>query len=203
MQELAVAGQRLEGVAERVAVVEHSAQTGFLAFVLFDHIGLQAAAAADNMCQGIGAPLDQAAGMLFQPGEEFGVENHAVLDHFGQPGAVLPHGKGLQHRRIDQHAARLPETADHVLGGGQVDTDFAAHRTIDLGQERRGNLKERQAAREGGGHKARQIADHSAADSDNRRLAVGSEVEELSPQLLGDVDRFHRLARFDHQEIDA
>ena len=44
VQERAVAAQGLQGVGERVPVVEHRPRTGLLALVAADHVGLQPAA---------------------------------------------------------------------------------------------------------------------------------------------------------------
>ena len=56
------------------------------------------------------------------------------------------------------------ERADHVLGFGQIDAHLAAHRAIDLGQQRGGHLQEAEPAGVGGGDEAGQVADHPAAD---------------------------------------
>ena len=137
-----------------------------------------------------------------QPGEELGVQDHAVLDHFRQAGAIFAHGQRGQHARVDQHAPRLPERADHVLGPGQVHAHLAADGAVDLGQERRGHLNQRQAAGIRGGGEAGQIPDHAAADRHDGRLAIGPQLQQLLPQVIGHFHAFGGFAGFDHQQID-
>ena len=49
VQQLAVAGHGFQGVAKRVAVVEHRPQAGLFAFVGLDDVGLQPATAGDDV----------------------------------------------------------------------------------------------------------------------------------------------------------
>ena len=78
--------------------------------------------------------------------------------------------QGGQRGRVDQHAQRLQERADHVLRLGQVDAHLAAHGAVDLGQERGGHLEEAEAPGVGGGDEAGQVADHAAADGHRPRV---------------------------------
>ena len=72
--------------------------------------------------------------MFLQVGEEFLVQNHAVFNDLGQAGAIFA-GRAAsteQPYRSARHVAA--KGADHVSGARQVDADFTADRTIDLGQ---------------------------------------------------------------------
>ncbi len=202
VQQLAVAGKRLEGVAERMAEVQHGPQPALLAFVLFDHAGFQPAAAGDHRNQHAVVALAQGGRVVLKIAEELGVENHAVLDHFRQAGAVLVGGQGGQAVRVDQHAQRLQERTDHVLRFGQVDAHLAAHRAIDLGQQRRGDLKETKPAGVGGGHESGDVADDSAADGRHDRLAVRAQIEQALPQSRHQPHRLALLAGIDGDDVN-
>ena len=142
--------------------------------------------------------------MGFEVGEQFGVERHAVLDHFAQSGAILARREGVERRGVDQHAERLEERPDHVLRLRQIDADLAADGAVDLGEQRRRDLQEADAAGVGGGDEAGQVADHSAADGDDQRTAIGLQLEEALPQPGGHVDRLRLLARLhrDDENVD-
>ena len=111
--------------------------------------------------------------MGFEIGEQLGVEDHAVLDHLAQSGAILARREGVERGGVHQHAQRLEERPDHVLRFRQIDADLAADGAVDLGQQRRRDLQEAEAAGEGGGDEAGQIADDAAADGHDQRTAVG------------------------------
>ena len=117
--------------------------------------------------------------------------------------AIFARRQGFQRGDVDQYAQRLEEGPDHVLRLGQIDADLAAHGTIDLGQERGGNLQEADAPGVGGGDEAGQVADHAAADRDDHRLAVGVQLEHALPEPGGHVERLRRFARLDGHDVDS
>jgi hypothetical protein len=88
---------------------------------------------------------------------------------------------------ISATTLRLVERADHVLAERMIDARLAADRRIDLRQQRRGHLDERHAAHVAGGRETGHVADHAAAECDQRRLAIGT----LGEQPVEDqVERF-------------
>ena len=95
--------------------------------------------------------------------------DHAVLDDFVQPGAELAARQRRQQRRIDDDRERLVEGADQVLAERVVDADLAADRAVDLRQQRRRHLDDRDAAQVGRRGEAGDVADDAAADGDDRR----------------------------------
>ena len=147
-------------------------------------------------------PAEQPGDVGLEVVEQLRVEDHAVLDHFAQSGAIVSLGQRVERRRVDQDAHRLQERADHVLRARQIDADLAADAAVDLGQQRRGDLEEADAPGVGGRDEPGQIADHAAADGDDDRLAVGAEFEEPFPESGGHLDRLARFARLDGHEID-
>ena len=114
-------------MAERVAVVQHGTQAGRFKFVAFDDICLQAAASGDDVSQHVGPSRMNGFHMVFEIREELGVEDHAVLHHFGQSRAVLTIGQRLQHGGVDEDTDRLVKGPDHVLGERVIDPSLASH----------------------------------------------------------------------------
>ena len=60
------------------------------------------------------------------------------------------------------------ERADQVLAQRVVDADLAADRAVDLRQQRRRHLDDRDAAQIGRRREAGDVADDAAADGDER-----------------------------------
>ena len=116
MQPGAVAAHRLEGVGERVAVVQHRPQARLLALVLLDDVALSRQLRATMCRTASGSRCRIGLGVRLQVGEELRVEDDAVLDDLGQAAAVLAVGQRGQGGRVDPDADRLVEGADQVLG---------------------------------------------------------------------------------------
>ena len=76
---------RLQGVAEGVAQVEQGALAG-LTLIFGDDGGLGLAALQHGLAPRRGVPLDHGGTVLFQPGEEGGIVDQAVLGHLGIAG---------------------------------------------------------------------------------------------------------------------
>ena len=91
-----------------------------------------------------------------------------------QAGAVLAPRQRSQEQGIGDDEARRVEGADEVLAGREVHADLAADRRVDLRQQRRRHLDERDAAQEGRGREARHVADDAAPDGHDDRPAVGA-----------------------------
>ena len=85
-----------------------------------------------------------------------GVEDHAVLDHLGQPAAQLAGG---QRGRASSVSIQTPtgwwNAPMMFLAPRVVDADLAADRAVDLGQQRRRDHQQRQPAGVGRGDEAR------------------------------------------------
>ena len=63
----------------------------------------------------------------------------------------------------------LVERADQVLAERMVDADLAADGAVDLREQRRRHVDERDAAQVGGRGESGHVADDAAADGDDRR----------------------------------
>ncbi len=177
MQPGAVAHAGLDGVAEGVAEVEQRALTAF-ALVLHHHLGLVAAGTFDGIGQHIGIARQQRIQVGFQPGEESRVADQSVFDHLGETGGQLAVRECVQRCRVGDHAARLVERADHVLAERVIDAGLAAHRGVDLRQQRGRHLDEIHTALIAGGGKSGDIADHTAAQRDEGDITVAAVLQQ-------------------------
>jgi hypothetical protein len=175
---VAVAGGGFEGVAYGVAEVEDGAEAGF-GFVLADDGGFDGAAAGDDTGEFAGLELEEAGQGAFELREECGVVDNAVFDDFGEAGAVFAAGEGAEGIQIAQHESGLPEGADEVLSGGEVDAGFASYGAIDLGEEGGGYLDEGDSAEVGGGDESGEVTDDAPAQGHDEGAAfqaMGGEV---------------------------
>ena len=93
------------------------------------------------------------------------IADQPILDHFGEAGGDSRPG-GFESVGVREHDLRLIERADHVLAARMVDSGFAAHRRIDLREERgRGTVNVGHAAQVRSGGKTREIAIRPAANA--------------------------------------
>src|SRR4029079_3967802 len=70
------------------------------------------------------------------------------------------------------------EGSDQVLSQLVVDANLAANRCVDLREQRRGNVDERDAAQVGGGSEAGDVTDDPSAERDEGRGTVGVRTDE-------------------------
>ncbi len=171
MPEAAVFRHRLEGVADRVAEVQYSAQPR-LPLVLFDDIAFDAAAIRDHGRQDARLTRKQPRHLRTHLIEERPVGDDAVLDDFVQARPELATRQRRQESRIDDHRGGLVVGADQVLPRGVVDADLSADCAVHLGQQRRRHLDDRNAAQIGSGREPGRVADDAAAGGDDRGGAI-------------------------------
>ena len=179
----AEAGLGLERMAEGMAEIEQRAQVGGLALVGGHDARLGTAALLDRV-GALGRVARQHRGaVLLAPCPERRIVDQPVLRDLGIARQQLAPGQGVEHLGVGQHQPRLVEGADQVLAMARVDAGLAADRGIDLRQQGGRHLDEVDAAQQRRGGKAGEIADHAAAQRDQRRLAVGPLVEQRIHQL--------------------
>ena len=94
------------------------------------------------------------------------------------------------------------ERADEVLALGQVDAGLAADRGIDLRDERRRDLDERDAAEVGRGEEPRRVAERPATDRDDRLAPLDPESRQLARRVLDDRQALRRLALGQQDVLD-
>jgi len=169
-----VAGDGLDGVADRVAVVQEGAAAGF-AFIFGDDGGLDGDRAGDQVGRGEGRAID---GGCFEVADEGLVEDEAVLEEFGPAVAELAVGEGAEEEGVDDDGARLREGADEVLAAGVVDAGFAADGSVGHGEEGGGRVEEGDAAEDGGCGEPGEVGDDAAAEGDDEVRPLNPVVDE-------------------------
>jgi hypothetical protein len=100
--------------------------------------------------------------MGLEPFEERDIANRGGLDDLGETRCQLAIRQGRQAIRVDQHGERLVERPDHVLAQRVIDTGLAAHRRIDLRQQRGRHLHERHPTLVDGRGETGEVADDPA-----------------------------------------
>ena len=166
MEEFAVAGDILDGVADGVAEIEQGPQAGALLLVLRHDPGLDRDVAGDERREG------GARGGGIEVVEHGGVADDGVLDDLGKAFAVFAVGQGFEREGIGEHQPWLVEGADEVFTGTGVDAGLAADGAVDLRDDGGGNLHAGDAAEVDGGDESGEVANHPAAEGDDKRTAV-------------------------------
>ena len=193
MGQARVARRGLEGVADRVAVVEDVAQLG-LALVALDDRGLQAARSGDDRLEHPELTRAQRCEVALELGEVSRVQYDPVLDDLGEPGTELALGQRARHRRVDDHQPGLVEGADQVLGQGMVDRGLASDGGVDLGEHRGRELDDVDAAHIGRRREAGHVTHGAAAERQHRGGSVQTSRQQLVPTALGDLQGLGALA---------
>ena len=125
------------------------------------------------------------------------------LHRLTERGPPLPLGQGREHADIDDDRGRLMERADEVLALRQVDRGLAPDRGVDLGDERRRDVHDRDAAQVRRGEEAGGVAERPATDGDDRLVALDPEPRQLARRGLEDRQALGRLALGKHHGRDG
>ncbi len=106
---------------------------------------------------------------------------------------------------VGEHHARLVEGADHVLAERVVDRGLAADGRIDLREQGRRHLDERDAALIDRRGKAGDVADHTAAQRDDRGASLAAVLEQRIENRIERLPVLVVLAigQDDAQRVDA
>ncbi len=182
-------GRRLESVPDGMAVVQDPAQLGLL-LVALDHLSFEAAGAGHNGLEGGQIPGEELRHGILQFPEIPRVQNDAVLDDLGQPGAELALGERGESPRIDDHHAGLMESADQVLASRVVDRGLAPDRRVHLGEKGGRNLDEIHAAHVRRGREASQVTHGAPAERHHGGATVAAQVQQAVPQGAGHIESF-------------
>ena len=119
-----------------------------------------------------GPPANTSRQLASSHSKKCSVAEQPVLHHLGIAGAELALRQRVEQRGVGDHQDRLIERADQVLALAGVDRGLAADRGIDLRQQRGRNLHVIDAAAHHRRGKAREIADHAAAERDHEIAAL-------------------------------
>ena len=111
------------------------------------------------------SPAKIDAALRLEPGEEGGIAEKAVFRDFGIACREFAAGQRVEKGDVGKDGARLVERADEILAVRRIDAGLAADRGIDLGQQRRRNLDEVDAAAQDRCGKAGEIADDAATQA--------------------------------------
>jgi len=183
----------LDGVTDRMAEVENGPQV-LLAFVANHDLRLDLAVAGDQFGQDVLLAGSDRLGIRFLPRQERRVADRGVLDAFAQPGRVVTPRQRRQQVGIDHHRARLVEGADEVLAGRVVQPGLPAHRRVDGGFQRGGDLDEADAAQPSRRDEPPEIPDHAAPERDDQVSPFDPGFGQPVVQPPGKLARFTRLA---------
>ena len=162
----------LDAMSDAVAEVEQLAQAA-LALVLLHHRALDVDVARDEPGDaGEVAPeqVRRERGAL-ELLEELRIGDDRVLDDLAAAVGELLVAERAQAADVGDDGARLPKGAGEVLAVLKVDGGFAAHRGVDHGEKRGGDLHVGDAAHVRGGREARHIAHDAPAERDDDVVA--------------------------------
>ena len=196
----AIAHAGLDGVAKGVAKVQDGAQARFT-LVLAHHPGFDLTAAAHGVGQRSAIARQQGIHVRLQPVHEGHVGNRPVFDDFCQPGAEFARCQGVERGQVTHHQLGLVESANHVFAQRVVDGSFAAHRRIDLGQQRGRHLHKRHAAHVTGGGKAGHVAYHATAQGKQHGFAVTAMLQQGIKNQVQGLPGFVLLAIGQHHGV--
>src|SRR5258706_7094291 len=142
--------------------------------------------------------------MRLQPGKERGIENQAVLDDLRKTGAELAIRQRFQSIRVRQHQLRLIKRANHVFAARVIDGRLTAHRGIHLSKQGGWNLNKGNSPLIGGGCESRDVADHTAAESDQRGFTIAGMLQQGIEYLVEGIPILMGLAigQYDRQHQD-
>ena len=187
-------------MGQRVPEVELAAVPR-LALVAFDDVGLDPYRRRNGVGQQVGIPAQRLESRPFDAFEQVGVGNNRGLDHLGQSGAKLPVGKRAQQRRIADHELRLGEGPGHILVPVDVHAVLAAHRSVDLPQQRRRDESEFHAAHVGRCGESRHVGDDAAPDRQHEGRTVHAQLDETAVDHLDGLHRLDALAQADQHGV--
>ena len=122
--------------------------------------------------------------MLLKIREEVRIVDDAVLDDLAEARVDLALRQRLHHGEVHEYGLRLVKGPDEVLAERVVDGYLAADARVDLRQEARRQLHERNAAHVRRRDEPCEVADDTAAERKDRRLAVEAELDSPRVELL-------------------
>lgn len=92
MQEFAIAGNRFDGVAKCMSVIQHCPQTSFFMLILGDNLSLELTGATNEMSQHFVIAGNDFGDVPFQIVEEVRIEDYPIFSDLGQTAAKFSFG---------------------------------------------------------------------------------------------------------------
>ena len=195
----AVALAPLDGVRQRVAVIEDLAQLRFL-LVGGDDFGFDGHRAPNQFRQHLPGRIERRLRVGLDEVEDRRVGDESRLDDLGHAGHDLVARQRLQCGQVDQDGCGLVERADQILARVGVDAGLAADGRVHHGQQRGGHVHDVHAAQPGGGREPGHVGGRSTAQADDRVLAPNPDAAQHLPD---EADDGQFLARLGVGEFDA
>ena len=178
MQHLTVWNRGLDAMTDGVAEVQQRADSQGFMLIRFHHACLDGDVAGDQI-RGNGATGGIQRGQIIQHRR---IPDGGMFDRLREALVKLAVRQRAQRFGIHDHQAGLVEGTQQVFPLGHIHAGLAADGGIHLRDDRRGNLHEGKSAVKDGGHEAREIAHHAAAERHDHRLAVMSRADHLAAQ---------------------
>ena len=190
MEEIAIPGGRLDRMAERVAEIEHRTP-GRVALVGQDDLDLRPRGSLDDFRDRAAVErgrvtLGDRLALRLEQLEQPLVAEGGHLRRLAERGPEVARRKRTEKRDVGNDGRRLVERPDEVFALGKVDSGLAADRAVDLGEERRRDLDERDAAKVGRGEEPGRVTERAPSDRDQRLTAFDPPPGELARRLLDD-----------------
>ena len=188
VEELAVAGRRLDGVPERVAQVQGDPSARRFVFALVGRARPPPSPRRSvrrprrrTRPEGVGrSPRAIAAPSASSSSNSRSSPRAAILTASPRAARRWRSGSVRSDGDVDDDRRGLVECADEVLALRQVHAGLAADRRVDLGDEGRRDVDERDAAQVRGGDEPGGIAERAATDGDDRLATLHPQPGEVA-----------------------
>ena len=175
--EALVFGHRFERVTGRVAEVQHAPRAR-LALVESNHLRLDRARFPDHGHERVCLAREDRAHLPIDALEETAARGHRVFDHLVEAGAEFPARQGFEQCRIRRHERGLMERTDQIFPERMIDAHLAADRAVDLSEQCRRHVDQRDAAQVSGRDEAGHVSDDAAPHRDDGCAAIGFELDQ-------------------------
>ncbi len=118
-----------------------------------------------------------------------------MLDDFGEALIEFAARQRLQNIEVINDQRGLMENADQIFPRARVHSGFPADRAVNHRQQRGWNLDMRNTAVINRRHESRNVANHPAAETNDKRLAIKSRCNHPVANRAGLLKRLRFLAR--------
>ena len=174
MQPLAVPLRSLDRVAEGMAEIQNRAPPG-LALIIGNHFGFQLTRTTNRVGQRIGIFFEQCRHVVLEPGKEVNVANRAVLDDLGEVRPCSSRSGSVPQVSVSMSTTLwLVKCTNQVLTLRVVDARLAAHRRVNLREQRCRHLDEGHATHVARSGKTGDISHHTTTERNDRCVTIGA-----------------------------
>ena len=184
-------GAPLDGVGESMSEVEFAALAPLVE--VRRHDALLDGGRGEEEIPGAGPGLTEGGNRLFVA--VAGIVDQEGLQELRRAAAPFPLRECLQKFRNNEGEFRLPDHAEHILVGVQIDAVLAADGRVHLGEERGRDEAEPDPPPVNGGRKSAQVRHDPAAEGDQRGPPVRAERQQPAADIQHGIHRFPRLRR--------